>query len=35
MAMVNEVSPFNEPLYIHSSSYRHFTSTMPTGTGGM
>ena len=35
MAMVNEVSPFNEPIYIHSSSYRHFTSTMPTGTGGM
>ena len=35
MSMVNEVSPFNEPIYIHSSSYRHTPSPMPTGTSEM
>jgi hypothetical protein len=35
IAMVNEVTPFHEPVYIHSSSYRHFVSNLAAGTTGM
>jgi hypothetical protein len=35
MTMVNNVTPFSEPVYLHSSTYRHFVSTLPSGSSGM
>ena len=32
--MVNSMTPFNEPIYISSNSYRHYVSTMQTTQAG-
>jgi hypothetical protein len=34
MKMVESVSPFTQPIYMHGSSYRHFSSTVSTGSIG-
>jgi len=34
MQQVESATPFNNPVYIHSTSYRHYVSTLPAGTGG-
>jgi hypothetical protein len=34
-AMVNEVTPFDQPIYLHGSSYRHYVSTLPSSSSGM
>ena len=35
MREVEEVTPFHNPVYIHSNSYRHYSSTLPSGSGGI
>lgn len=32
--MVESVTPFNQQVYLHGSSWRHYSSTMATGTSG-
>ena len=34
MHMIEDVSPFSQPIYLHASSYRHFTSTLATAQTG-
>lgn len=34
MQMVSEVTPFTEPIYMHGTSYRHYSSTLATGSTG-
>ena len=34
MNMIESVSPFSQPVYLHASSYRHFTSTLATAQTG-
>jgi len=34
-AMVNDVTPFDQPIYLHGSSYRHYVSTLPSSSSGM
>ena len=34
MSMVNSVTPFNQPIYLHGNSWRRYTSTLPSGTSG-
>ena len=34
MQMIESVSPFSQPVYLHSSSYRHFTANLPTQQTG-
>jgi hypothetical protein len=32
--MVESITPFSQPVYMHANSWRHYVSTMPQGTGG-
>jgi hypothetical protein len=34
MNMVESITPFNEPIYIHGSSYRHYSSSLANGVVG-
>ena len=34
-SMVESVTPFNQPVYLHGTSWRHYSSTMATGTSGV
>jgi hypothetical protein len=34
MNMVEQITPFTQPIYIHGSSYRHYTSTLAQGVVG-
>ena len=34
MAMVNSVTPFNQPIYLHGNSWRHYTSSLNASTSG-
>jgi hypothetical protein len=34
MSMVNSVTPFNEPVYLHGNSWRHYTSSLPASSTG-
>ena len=34
MQMIESQTPFSQPVYLHASSYRHFTSNLPTSTTG-
>ena len=34
MHMIESVSPFSQPVYLHASSYRHFTASLPTNQTG-
>jgi hypothetical protein len=33
MAMINSVTPFDQPIYLHASTYRHFVSTLHASAG--
>jgi len=33
MEMINSVTPFDQPIYLHSSTYRHFVSTLQASAG--
>ena len=33
MEMINSITPFNQPIYLHASTYRHFVSTLQAATG--
>ena len=33
MSMVNSVTPFNQPIYLHGNSWRHYTSSLPASAG--
>ena len=33
MEMINSVTPFDQPIYLHSSTYRHFVSTLAASAG--
>jgi hypothetical protein len=32
--MVESITPFSNPVYMHANSWRHYVSTLPAGTGG-
>jgi hypothetical protein len=34
MNMVESITPFNEPIYIHGSSYRHYSTSLANGVVG-
>ena len=34
MAMIERESPFSQPVYLHASSYRHFTANLPAAQTG-
>jgi hypothetical protein len=34
MRMVESVTPFTQPIYMHGSSYRHYSSTLANGSSG-
>ena len=34
MAMIERETPFSQPVYLHASSYRHFTANLPTNQTG-
>ena len=34
MAMVNSVTPFNQPIYLHGNSWRHCTSSLNANSSG-
>ena len=34
MNMVQSVSPFSQPIYLHASSYRHYVSSLPAASSG-
>jgi hypothetical protein len=34
MNMVESITPFNEPIYMHGSSYRHYSSSLAAGAVG-
>ena len=34
MQIINSVSPLNGDIYLHGKSYRHYVSTLPSGTSG-
>lgn len=34
MNMVQSVAPFSQPVYLHGSSYRHYVSSITSGTSG-
>ena len=33
--MVEDVTPFDRPVYLHANSWRHYSSTLPSGTTGI
>ena len=33
MEMINSVTPFDQPIYLHASTYRHFVSTLQASAG--
>jgi hypothetical protein len=33
MSMINSVTPFDQPIYLHASTYRHFVSTLQASAG--
>ncbi len=35
LAIVNSASPLNGTLFLHGNSWRHYVSTLPTGTSGV
>ena len=35
MSVVESVTPFNKPVYLHANSWRHYSSTLPSGTTGV
>ena len=35
MKMVEDVTPFDRPVYMHANSWRHYSSTLPSGTSGI
>ena len=34
MAMIDSVTPLSQPLFLHGTSYRHYVSSLPSGTAG-
>ena len=34
MSMVNSVTPFNAPIYLHGNGYRHYASSLPANISG-
>jgi len=34
-SMVESVTPFSAPVYLHCNSWRHYSSTLPSGTSGI
>jgi hypothetical protein len=34
MSMVSSITPFTEPIYMHGSSYRHYSSTLAINSSG-
>jgi hypothetical protein len=35
LAIVNSASPLNETIFLHGNSWRHYVSTLPSGTSGV
>ena len=34
MSMIQSITPFSEPVFLHGSSYRHYVSTLASGSSG-
>jgi hypothetical protein len=34
MSIVNSITPFNQPVYLHGNSWRHYASTLAASTAG-
>ena len=34
MSIINSMTPFNQPVYLHGNSWRHYASSLPASTAG-
>jgi hypothetical protein len=34
MGIINSMTPFNQPVYLHGNSWRHYASSLPASTAG-